>query len=53
MFYICTADRLERTAAWLNKLEGGIDYLKQVVIHDSLGICAELEVQMQHLVNTY
>ncbi|HEY9665848.1 MAG TPA: nitrite reductase large subunit NirB, partial [Coleofasciculaceae cyanobacterium] len=53
MFYIRTADRLERTATWFNKLEGGIDYLKQVVIHDSLGIGAELEQEMQHLVNTY
>ena len=53
MFYIRTADRLERTATWFNKLEGGIDYLKQVIIHDSLGICAELEAEMQHLVNTY
>jgi nitrite reductase (NADH) large subunit len=53
MFYIRTANRLERTATWFNKLEGGIDYLKQVIIHDSLGICAELEAEMQHLVNTY
>ncbi|WP_009633352.1 nitrite reductase large subunit NirB [Synechocystis sp. PCC 7509] len=53
MFYIRTANRLERTATWFNKLEGGIDYLKQVVIHDSLGIAAELEEEMQHLVNTY
>jgi nitrite reductase (NADH) large subunit len=53
MFYIRTADRLERTATWFNKLEGGIDYLKQVIIHDSLGICAELEQEMQYLVNTY
>ena len=36
-----------------DKLEGGIDYLKQVVIDDSLGICAELEAQMQHVVDTY
>ncbi|HEY9600740.1 MAG TPA: nitrite reductase large subunit NirB, partial [Allocoleopsis sp.] len=53
MFYIRTADRLERTATWFNKLEGGIDYLKQVIIEDSLEICAELESQMQNLVNTY
>jgi nitrite reductase (NADH) large subunit len=53
MFYIRTADRLERTATWFNKLEGGIEYLKQVIIEDSLEICAELEAQMQHLVNTY
>ena len=53
MFYVRTADRLERTATWFNKLEGGIDYLKQVVIDDSLGICAELEAQMKHVVDTY
>ncbi len=53
MFYIRTANRLERTATWLNKLEGGLEYLKQVVIHDSLGICAELEAEMQHQVDTY
>ena len=53
MFYIRTANRLERTATWLNKLEGGMDYLKQVVIHDSLGLCAELEAEMAHQVATY
>lgn len=53
MFYIRTANRLERTATWFNKLEGGIDYLKEVIIHDSLGIAAELEAEMTHLVNTY
>ncbi|NEQ28168.1 MAG: nitrite reductase (NAD(P)H), partial [Microcoleus sp. SIO2G3] len=53
MFYIRTANRLERTATWLNKLEGGMDYLKQVVVHDSLGICAELEAEMAHQVATY
>ncbi len=53
ILYIRTADRLERTATWFNKLEGGIEYLKQVIIEDSLGICAELEAQMEHLVDTY
>ncbi len=53
MFYIRTANRLERTATWFNKLEGGIDYLKAVVINDSLGIATELESEMQTLVNTY
>jgi len=53
MFYIRTADRLMRTSVWLDKLEGGIDHLRKVVIDDSLGICAELERQMQHLVDTY
>jgi nitrite reductase (NADH) large subunit len=53
MFYIRTADRLERTATWFNKLEGGIDYLRDVVIRDSLGIAAELEAEMAHIVATY
>jgi nitrite reductase (NADH) large subunit len=53
IFYVRTADRLERTATWFNKLEGGIDYLKQVIVDDSLGIAAELEAQMQSLVDTY
>ena len=53
MFYVRTADRLERTAVWLNKLDGGIDYLRRVVIDDVLGICAELEADMAHHVKTY
>jgi nitrite reductase (NADH) large subunit len=53
VFYIRTADRLERTATWFNKLEGGIEYLQQVIIEDSLGIGEELEAQMQTLVDTY
>ena len=53
MFYIRTADRLERTATWFNKLDGGLDYLKQVVIADSLGIAAELEAEMAHIVATF
>ncbi|MDB6063188.1 MAG: nitrite reductase large subunit [Verrucomicrobiaceae bacterium] len=53
MFYVRTADRLQRTSVWLENLEGGLDYLKQVVIDDSLGIGAELETQMAHLVSTY
>ncbi|MDF1744563.1 MAG: nitrite reductase large subunit NirB [Gimesia sp.] len=53
MFYIQTADKLTRTATWLDKLEGGIDYLREVVIEDKLGICEELESMMQSLVDTY
>ena len=53
MFYIRTADRLERTATWFNKLDGGIDHLRRVVIDDSLGICAELEADMERHVSTY
>ncbi|CAM9706285.1 unnamed protein product [Ascophyllum nodosum] len=53
MFYVATADRLQRTAPWLDKLEGGIEYLRDVVINDKLGIADKLEAQMQHIVDTY
>ena len=53
MFYIKTADRLQRTSVWLENLEGGLDYLKQVILEDSLGIGEELEAQMQHVIATY
>lgn len=53
MFYIRTADRLTRTSVWLEKMEGGITHLRDVVVSDSLGIAIELERQMQHLVDTY
>jgi nitrite reductase (NADH) large subunit len=53
MFYIRTADRLERTARWLERLEGGLDHLRDVVIHDRLGICAELESMMARHVSGY
>jgi nitrite reductase (NADH) large subunit len=53
MFYIKTADPLARTATWLNKLEGGIAYLRNVVVNDSLGIAGQLEEEMQFLVDHY
>lgn len=53
MYYVRTADRLTRTATWLNKFEGGIDRLKEIIIDDCLGICAELESEMQNQVDTY
>jgi nitrite reductase (NADH) large subunit len=53
MFYIRTADRLQRTSIWLENLEGGIDYVRKVVCEDSLGIGAELEADMQRHVETY
>jgi nitrite reductase (NADH) large subunit len=53
MYYIETADRLTRTSVWLEKMEGGIEYLRDVVVHDKLGICADLERHMQGLVDTY
>lgn len=53
MFYIRTAGPLVRTSTWLEKLDGGLDYLKEVVIEDSLGIAEALETEMQGLVDTF
>jgi nitrite reductase (NADH) large subunit len=53
MFYIRTADKLTRTSVWLEKMEGGIEHLRNVIVKDSLGIAAELEQGMQKLVDTY
>lgn len=53
MFYIQTADPLTRTATWLNKMDGGMTYLKNVVIEDSLGMGAQWEADMQALVDSY
>ncbi len=53
MFYIRTADKLQRTATWMDNLEGGLEYLQSVIIDDKLGICAELESEMEKIVDTY
>ncbi len=53
MFYIRTADRLQRTARWIENLDGGLDYLKQVVLNDSLGINTDLDTQIERLVGNY
>jgi nitrite reductase (NADH) large subunit len=53
MFYIKTADPLTRTATWLNKMDGGIDYLRNVVINDSLGMAEQWEKEMEQHVATY
>jgi nitrite reductase (NADH) large subunit len=53
MFYIRTADRLQRTSTWRDNLEGGLEYLQQVVCEDKLGIAAELEADMARIVATY
>ena len=53
MFYVRTADRLQRTSVWLESLEGGLAYLQDVIINDSLGIVEDLERQMQHVIETY
>ncbi|MFL1466996.1 nitrite reductase large subunit NirB [Marinobacter sp. HN1S83] len=53
MFYVRTADRLQRTSVWMENLEGGLDYLKEVVLEDSLGLGKELEEHMESIVGTY
>lgn len=53
MFYVRTADKLQRTASWLDNLEGGLDYLKSVIIDDKLGIGAELEQEMDAIRSQY
>jgi len=53
MFYVRTADRLQRTSVWLENLDGGLEYLKDVIIHDKLGIGDELESDMANVIGTY
>ena len=53
MFYIRTADRLQRTAAWIEAMDGGLDHLRAVIVDDSLGICADLEAAMEAHVANY
>ncbi|MDO2949161.1 nitrite reductase large subunit NirB [Aeromonas simiae] len=53
MFYVRSADKLERTATWIGNLEGGIDYLREVIIDDKLGLAEQLEADMQQLIASY
>ena len=53
MYYVRSADKLQRTATWLNKLNGGIEHVRKVVIEDALGLAAELESEMQSVVDSY
>ncbi|MDX8148130.1 nitrite reductase large subunit NirB [Lentzea sp. BCCO 10_0061] len=53
MFYIRTADRLQRTSVWLEGLDGGLDHLREVVVDDKLGICEDLEAAMAEHVSDY
>ncbi len=53
MYYIRTADRLERTSVWLERLPGGLEHVRDVVVRDSLGICAQLEALMAEHVAGY
>ncbi|KAF5644682.1 nitrite reductase [Fusarium sp. NRRL 25303] len=53
MFYMRTADKLQRTARWIENLPGGIKYLQEVILEDKLGINASLEAQMEELVDSF
>ncbi len=53
MFYIRTADRLQRTSVWLENIDGGLDYLKEVIIDDKLGLAEELENEMARNIRNY
>lgn len=53
MYYIRTADRLQRTAPWCEELDGGLAGLKEVIFDDSLGICADLDAAMARHVDNY
>ncbi|WP_236795882.1 nitrite reductase large subunit NirB [Amycolatopsis sp. GM8] len=53
MFYVRTADRLQRTAPWIEELEGGLDHLRAVIVEDKLGICDELDAAMAKHVENY
>lgn len=53
LFYIRSADKLERTARWIEKFPGGLKGLKEVIVDDKLGICEDLEKEMEVLVGTY
>jgi nitrite reductase (NAD(P)H) len=53
MFYIKSADRLQRTAPWVDSFEGGIEKLRKIIIDDELNICEQLDKDMDALVGTY
>ncbi|CAK7192137.1 Nitrite reductase [NAD(P)H] [Commensalibacter sp. Nvir] len=53
MFYIRTADKLQRTASWIDSLEGGIHYIRNVIIDDALKLNQHLEQAMTALRASY
>lgn len=53
MFYVRTADRLQRTAPWIEELDGGLDHLRAVIVDDSLGICEDLDAAMAKHIEGY
>jgi nitrite reductase (NADH) large subunit len=53
MYYVRTADRLQRTAVWIESMDGGLEHLRAVIVDDSLGICADLDAAMARHVEGY
>ncbi|CAM4156739.1 nitrite reductase large subunit NirB [Vibrio agarivorans] len=53
MFYIRTAAPLQRTSVWLENMEGGVDYLREVIVEDKLGINEQLETDVAKLVEEF
>jgi nitrite reductase (NADH) large subunit len=53
MFYVRTAAPLQRTSVWFDNLEGGIDYLREVIIEDKLGINDQLEADVAKLIEEF
>ncbi len=53
MYYVRTADRLQRTSTWLGSLDGGIEHVRRVVVEDSLAMADELEAAMAAHVARY
>jgi nitrite reductase (NADH) large subunit len=53
MYYVRTADRLQRTAAWIEAMDGGLDQLRRVIVDDELGICTDLDAAMAAHVASY
>ncbi|MFG1841299.1 nitrite reductase large subunit NirB [Micromonospora sp. NPDC049175] len=53
IYYIRTADRLQRTAGWIEAMEGGLDHLRSVIVDDALGLCADLDAAMARHVSSY
>ncbi len=53
MYYIRTADRLQRTSTWIESLDGGLERVRDVVVADVLGLGTELEAAMARHVTSY
>lgn len=53
IYYIRTADRLQRTAGWIEAMDGGLDHLRSVIVDDSLGLCEDLDAAMARHVSSY